>query len=483
MSEANCSHPVAARDCIKAELRGAEFGDARLSARLVVLGGRLAASPGFGLPESIGNDSQLECAYRFLSNSRVTPDQMLRPHHGQTYQRIAQRREALAVHDTTELEFGGEREGLGPLSSGARRGFFMHATLAVAADSSRQVLGVLDESFWTRSDTARPKPNGRRLNGQASRMQPDRESRRWAEHVQRVEAHKPDDVSLIHVGDRETDAFEMLDAVHTLRFVLRANHDRRVFEQGEPTHVREACARAAVALSFEVDVSPRKARKQPGTAKSFPAREARVAHVAVRGVSVSIREPYKRNGQLLHVNVVHAREVDAPQGTDPVDWLLYTSEPIDTPEQLQRVIDLYRARWVVEEFFKALKTGCEVQRLQLETYQALRNAVALYLPIAWNILLMRSLAREHPLAPAQHVLTATQIDVLRAISRRPLSAQPNVKETLLAVAILGGYLVTKAKHPPGWITLGRGMKRLMDYELGWVAAQSARRLGNDPLEQ
>src|SRR5258708_3959281 len=132
----------------------------------------------------------------------------------------------------------------------------------------------------------------RRLNGQAWSRGPDGESRRWAGQVEQVEARKPPGLSLIHVGDRETDAFEMLEAVHSLRFVLRANHDRRVFDEGESTHLREACERADVSTTLEVDVSRRKARKQPGAAKSFPAREARVARVAVRGLSVSIRDPY-----------------------------------------------------------------------------------------------------------------------------------------------------------------------------------------------
>lgn len=274
----------------------------------------------------------------------------------------------------------------------------------------------------------------------------------------------------------------MLEVVQGLRYVLRANHDRRVLHEGVPSHLRDACEHATVALSFEVDVSARKARKQPGTAQRFPPREARVAHVAVRGLSVSLREPYVRNGKSLPVHVVHARKLEPPPDAAAVDWLLYTSEPVDTAEQLQRVLELYRARWVVEEYFKALKTGCEIQRLQLETYEALRNAVALQ-PIAWQVLLLRSLARVHPEASAEQVLTATQLDVLRAFSRRPLSAQPTVQQAMLAVAILGGYLVTKAKAPPGWITLGRGMQRLIDLEHGWLAAQAARTLRHDdPLE-
>src|ERR1700722_2464095 len=483
-------HDVTASDprivpAIETELRGADFGDPRLSTRLVTLASRLAGHPGGGLPTCVGNDAQLECCYRFLSNRRVTPQRMLEPHHRQTFERIAQRKEALAVHDTTELEFGGHRRDLGPLSSGSREGFFLHTTLAVAADTSRQPLGVLATHFWTRTTTPRPKKDGRRLNGQASSKLPDRESRRWVDQVQDVEARKSPDVSLIHVADRESDAFDMLQAVQERRYVLRANHDRRVFvDNDQPSHVREACQNAPVSLTLQVDVSARKSRPQPGAAQSHPGRDARVAQVSVRGLLVEIREPYVRNGKVLKVNVVHARELDPPAGADPIDWLLYTSEPVDTAAQLERVIDLYRARWVIEEFFKALKTGCEVQSLQLETYEALRNAVALHLPIAWQLLLVRSVARVQPDAPATQVLTDTQLQVLRTFGRRPLPERPTVQQVMIAIAILGGYLITKAKGPPGWITLGRGMQQLMTLELGWLAGQAAAQgeALKDPLE-
>jgi hypothetical protein len=471
------------RGAIEAELRGAAFGDARLSDRAVWLGARLAARPGVGLPECIGNDSQLEICYRFLSNPRVKPALVLEPHLEQTRHRIAQRGEALALHDTTELEFAGERQGLGPLSSGSRRGFFLHTTLAVTADGSRQPLGVLAARTWVRKDKPRRARTERRPNGQASAKRADRESLRWSEQVQQVENSKPAGVSLIHVGDRETDAFEMLACVQPLRYVLRANHERRVIVGDETTHLRQAAEVSQALLSMSVEVSSHGAAKQPGAAKRHPQRPARDARVTVRGYRVGICEPYKRNGQLLEVNVVQVIELEAPAGQRPIEWVLYTSEPIDTGEQLLRVVDLYRARWVIEEFFKALKTGCEVQSLQLETFKSLCNAVTLNLPIAWQLLLLRSLGRVRPDDPAELVLSATQLDVLRVMGRRELSARPTAAEAMLAVAVLGGYLVTKAKGPPGWLTLGRGMHTLLAFEAGWVAAKaSAAKSGKDPLE-
>jgi len=142
----------------------------------------------------------------------------------------------------------------------------------------------------------------------------------------------------------------------------------------------------------------------------------------------------------------------------PVDWLLYTSEPVDKEEQLLRVVDWYRARWTIEEYFKALKTGCALEKRQLGDLHALTNATALLLPIAWKLLLLKSEIRTRPWAPATTLLEADELEVLRLIARQPLSETPTVQEVVLAIAGLGGHL--KHNGAPGWQTLARGYDRL-----------------------
>ena len=122
---------------------------------------------------------------------------------------------------------------------------------------------------------------------------------------------------------------------------------------------------------------------------------------------------------------------------------------------------------MIEEFFKALKTGCAVEKRQHESLHALLNAVAICLPIAWNLLLLRNLARSTPEAPATEVLTPTQIDVLRACASPKLDRTPTVRQVLFAVAALGGHL--KNNGEPGWQVLGRGMEYLLTLEIGWLA--------------
>jgi hypothetical protein len=178
----------------------------------------------------------------------------------------------------------------------------------------------------------------------------------------------------------------------------------------------------------------------------------------------------------LAVHVVSVWEVAAPAGEEPVTWRLITTEPVDTVDQVLQIVDWYRTRWLIEEFFKALKTGCAYEKRQLESLATLLVALALLAPIAWQLLLLRHLARELPTHAATAVLTPRQVQILRALpAGATLSPTPIMRETLLAVARLGGHL--RQNGAPGWLVLGRGMQKLLWMEQGWVAG--VRRGGCD----
>jgi hypothetical protein len=169
------------------------------------------------------------------------------------------------------------------------------------------------------------------------------------------------------------------------------------------------------------------------------------------------------------MNVVRVWEPAPPPGEQPVEWVLLTSDPIGTAEQILRIVDRYRARWTIEEYFKALKTGCAYEARQLEDHQSLANALAVFAPIACTLLDLRSEARRFPEAPADLVLTKSQIEVLRTLGRMPLPEEPTQRDALLAVAALGGHI--KWNGEPGWLTLSRGYTDLLMLTAGWEAAK------------
>ncbi len=185
-------------------------------------------------------------------------------------------------------------------------------------------------------------------------------------------------------------------------------------------------------------------------------------------MTVTLKRPKAANEELpasQEVNVVRVWEVDAPDGEKPVEWMLLTTEPIDSAAQVLQVVDWYRARWIIEEYFKALKTGCAYEKRQLEDIHALSNALALFAPIAWRLLVLRSEARVRPDQPASNVLPEDELEVLTHAARKPLPSNPTARDVFLAIAALGGHL--KRNGDPGWLTLARGYEKLLSLTVGW----------------
>jgi IS4 transposase len=185
--------------------------------------------------------------------------------------------------------------------------------------------------------------------------------------------------------------------------------------------------------------------------------------------TVDARESTDR---IVQANVIHVFERKPPKGEPAVEWFLLTNLPANTPDEIAFAIDCYRSRWMIEEYFKALKTGCQFEKRQLESAHSLLNALAIFAPIAWRLLLLRHLARTNRQAPASAALTNQQLEVLCAVAKKPFPKRATARDALLAVAALGGHL--KNNGDPGWLVLGRGMHDLLLLELGWRARDGTR---------
>lgn len=365
-------------DTLSVELSEAELGDARLTRRLGMLVDRLAERPSESVPKAL-DDAELEGAYRFFGNDRVTPAAILEPHIRATARRAAAQRRILVVQDTTEFEFGGAatRQGLGRLLRPGQ-GFFGHVALAVSADGRREPLGLLSLETIVRLDAPTPR---------AQRTKADHrgESARWRRAVDEAERRLGGAVEAIHVMDREADSYRLLAELQQLQrtYVLRSCHDRVLVRDAARAHLWAAARAAPPTLRREVPLSPRPPMPGPKGTR-HPTRRMRVARLAVAATTVAI--PRMRDGpvataEAIAVNVIHVCEPRPPRGQPAVEWILLTSLPIATPGDIGFVVDCYRGRWLIEEYFKALKTGCQYEKRQLETSHALLNALAVLAPV------------------------------------------------------------------------------------------------------
>lgn len=450
------------------EFAGAEIGDERLARRLCLLGERLADRPNETFPKAF-DDAELEAAYRFFGNEKVTPDGILAPHFRQTVRRASELSQVIVVHDTTAFEFDGEvkRSGLGHLVRPGAQGFFGHFSLALTADGTRTPLGVVALEPVFRLKKRIGHKNWTRAKSLG-------ESARWLRAVNATEERLGGNVQAIHVMDREGDQYALLAALTEAKrpFVIRSFQDRRLAGEDE-SRLRAAALAAKVRLRREVPLSPRRKIAGP-KGDRHPARRQRVANLSFAATTVELKrtsDADKSASATLSVNVIHVFERKPPPGEPPVEWFLLTNLPIDSDEAIAFAVDCYRARWTIEEYFKALKTGCQFEKRQLETAHRLLNALAVLAPVAWRLLLLRHLARTKKKLPASNALTDKQLEVLRAVAKKPLRARPSARDVMLAVAALGGHV--KSNGDPGWIVLGRGMHDLLVLELGWRAREAA----------
>ena len=162
----------------------------------------------------------------------------------------------------------------------------------------------------------------------------------------------------------------------------------------------------------------------------------------------------------LQVNVVEVLELHPPKGETAVHWILVTSLPVATLAEQLKVIRVYRLRWTIEEFFRALKQGCKYEQRQLESAAALLNALALFLPVAWHLLCLRTVVATAPDAQWRKLFAPAVVTAVRRLAPKlKLTAAATVKQVYLGIAYLGGHLPRNGM--PGWQTLTKGWAQVV----------------------
>jgi hypothetical protein len=472
-----------AASSVQKEFEGLKVVDARLRRRVCAVVAKLSAAPDVSFPRSLETVAAREAFYRLLSNPRVSYRHLVASHAEQTVERMVEGEKVLVIHDTTEMAFGGtpgSRRGLGHArSSASKPGFFSHVSLAVSA--AGKPLGTVGMTCWARKQRRSGK---RKVSGHELAQVEDKESARWGLQINEVEHLVGGRAPLLHVMDREADAYPLLSGMveRGQHFVVRVARERLVFElepdgvpSDAPLPLSHFLLDLPTVLVREVPLRRRKATSLARSKELHPERAARTAKLAISAGRVAFRRPKYWGDDLpahLELNIVQVSEVNAPDARDAISWVLVTTEPISSPSQIEAVIDHYRQRWLIEEFFKALKTGCDFESRQLESFQTLTNALGLLLPVAWQMLLLRWLSRTTPTAPAETVLSPIQITLLRNTGQKLALSGATVLDALYAVAGLGGHI--RNNGPPGWLTLSRGMQDLSMLERGWKIASGEK---------
>jgi IS4 transposase len=432
------------------EVSDADLGDERLNRRFVELMGGLACKPGAPISKVFERESDLEAAYRFLRNPAVDSNDLLQPHIEETALRCDQVAEVVIAHDTTTHVLS-ERAHIESFINTGKRGFFSHVSLAIESKGEGRPLGVVAmEALFRKKKGAKARgQKGRKRSGAETARLKTKEYDRWARGIDVSVRHLKQPEKAVHVIDREGDSYDLFGYMHACRhnFVIRECKNRLArtddSDDWERTHsVLDKAKRTRIRR--KVFVGKRRRKSAPNAAKKHPPRKSRVAQLKVAYTKMA--------------------------GEQRIEWTLLTTLPVNNAIDAERIVDIYRKRWLIEEFFAALKGGCAYRKRELTNRFSIQNTLAVLIPIAWKALDLRHLARCTS-EKASGLFSEIELKALRAKARQlglRLGRHPTAEKALAVIARLGGH--QKTSGPPGWKALMSGMDRFLTIVEGYALA-------------
>jgi hypothetical protein len=454
-----------------------QFGDARLSKRIRKLADAVGPKPQLSLPGALLSKADIEGCYRFFDNENVTPERILQPHIARAYQRMARCPYVLLVQDTTEIDLTRPEmqvAGAGPMDSESRRGAFFHPLIAF--DESGVPLGLVGQQSWTRESISHATPAEKSAQRRKTPIE-DKESYRWLQGFQAAEraAAACPDTTCVCVGDSESDIYDVFAAAaacpqKNLHVLVRAGQKRNTTQQQD---WMEQVRRTDVIGTQTVLVRARQAKIEAATSVRNASRDARTAEVEIRKATIELCRPVHGGPRLpptLRVNLVLVEERDPPPEAERISWMLVTTLPIETEEDVQRVHASYCTRWQIELYFRTLKSGCRIEHRRFETIDRMLNCLAFYSVVAWRVMYICYLGRECPDLDCEVLFEPSEWKSVYAILRLPLPEEgcPKLNDLVRAIARLGGFM-NRPKSHPGTQTLWIGLQRSYDLSNAWNA--------------
>jgi hypothetical protein len=461
------------------EMASVDLRDKRLNHRLMQVLSDLGQRPQASIPAACGGRAEMIAAYRLFDNDKVTYDKVMQPHYDATRKRLAAQKVVLLVQDTTELDVTRPEQqvvGAGPMDSLARLGFFMHRLETFTPDGLP--LGAVWSDVWARKEEEFSlSPQEKRKLRKAAPIE-EKESFRWLAGLRKARevAEELPEVQCICVADSEADIYHLFAEPRGeagIHWLIRACQERCVEDEGEDAGatIREELLTHRVLFRKKITLRSRKAKTACEDRPRRNTQKGRKAKMEVRAARVTLRPPAQSDRPLppVTINVVLVRESNPPEGEEAVEWILLTTLPIDTAEQVREIVQYYCVRWMIEILFRTLKSGCRVEERLFEHSERLLPCIAVYTIIAWRTLMLVRLGRSCPDLDCEAVFEPSEWKSVWMVTHRkkPPSKPPRLAEMLRLIGQLGGYVNRpKRKDPPGPQTTWLGLQRM--YDLAWA---------------
>jgi len=470
-----------------ANFSDAQLGDKRRTKRLVDTVNLMARRPGGSLPQKLNNPKDLKAFYRLMDCKQVTHETILDAHRRATLKKIdVCQSPVLILHDATELDFTSHVSlsgDLGQIGNGCHRGYIVQNSLAVDS-KTRCVLGLVNQVLHHRANVSADETRSQK------RVRESRESLLWIKGTKPLHGNR----NLVDVCDQGADTFEFLE--HEVnsgrRFVIRACYDRRIVIGHDDAAVSQSSKLRSYARTlplvgtWTLSVSSRVTKKSPSKKKGKKKKVTRIAREAKMAVSfaaVQIKSPTKKCAEHgnapLKAWIVRAWELNPPEGQERLEWFLLTNEIVESFTAAYRVVGWYESRWIVEEYHKGMKTGCQIESPQFTTEDRLQPAIAILSVVTLTLLEMRDASRraDAKTRRANAIISNDYVSVLSAWRHGKIKRDWSIHDFYYAMARLGGHQNRKGDHPPGWQTIWKGWNDLQAMVAGVEAMKTLKRCG------
>lgn len=433
----------------------ANLGDKRRNARAVKLGIDLMKNPKKSLPNQIQSWGDLKSAYRLFNEKDVTYEKLQKPHteNEKKEAKISNSNVVLFIQDTTKMDYTKHKatKGLGPIgdSKSKNRGFFLHNCLAVIPSKNPKILGLAFQKAWKRREKIY---KGSETKNQ--RRKRNTEGDIWKKTIKKIgSCSSLTKASVwVSIGDRGNDIFDFFLESQKLNwhYVLRLCQDRTIDLQKNKklkTFVRKLPSKTIKKIEI---------RGKNGTCKKTI--EANVAWSSITILPPKIDKSKK-------LPSINAWVIRCWNEKEDIEWILLSSLPVENNESALEKIDWYSHRWLVEEYHKCLKTGCNIEKSQLKTFDGLLSLLGFFAIIAIRLLQIRYLSRLPTTILAKNSVPRRMLKILCNHFNASID-QLTVKDFYRKVARLGGFLGRKSDGEPGWQTLWKGWLELQTMSYG-----------------
>lgn len=414
------------------------FFDPRVHKRVIKIASAMLKQPTASLPGRFSEQKEIKGCYRFLNNKTVNHQMLQSQHYSNVLAEAASETgRVLFIQDGSELIYNNLKwTNLGPTADSCGNGIMFHSCLAVKFQGDQPlIIGLTGQKAWIREE---------KKEGAAPKDQKERESQVWQEMIDQI-GPVPKTCKWTTVGDRGADIFSFLESLpQGWDCVIRSKHDRKISINGERQNLKKYMRGLSPKGTTTHFLRARKGSSREVTLK-LSWTEAEVLPPSIHKEKPPIRGWYVR--------------VWCEEDTN-IEWILFTRSPISSFEEAIEIMTIYRHRWLIEEYHKCLKTGCQIEKVQLRTADRLLALFGVLGVIATQLLQLKTISRINPDDPADKHVDELSLVVLQHIYK--LKTPWTVREYWRRVAMLVGFMGRKSDGGPGWQKIWKGWIKLRD---------------------